>query len=181
MPQKDAFTIEYAGISNVLITKCLVSEAHDPNDHDSPPQSEVKALWDTGATGTVISKNLAEKLQLKPHGQAKSYHANGEYMTNIYYVNIVLPNSMGFAALRVTEGVLPDFDVLIGMDIITQGDFAISQSTGKTKFTFQMPSIHDFDFDKENHHTPAIAPKQPGRNDPCHCGSGKKFKNCHGK
>jgi uncharacterized protein len=23
------------------------------------------------------------------------------------------------------------------------------------------------------------APKL-GRNDPCHCGSGKKFKNCHG-
>ena len=36
---------------------------------------------------------------------------------------------------------------------------------------------------------PAAAPAQPfvrqepklGRNDPCHCGSGKKFKNCHGK
>jgi len=23
--------------------------------------------------------------------------------------------------------------------------------------------------------------KMPGRNDPCPCGSGKKFKNCHGK
>lgn len=23
--------------------------------------------------------------------------------------------------------------------------------------------------------------KLPGRNDPCPCGSGKKFKNCHGK
>jgi uncharacterized protein YecA (UPF0149 family) len=22
--------------------------------------------------------------------------------------------------------------------------------------------------------------KKPGRNDPCYCGSGKKFKNCHG-
>jgi SEC-C motif-containing protein len=25
------------------------------------------------------------------------------------------------------------------------------------------------------------AEKAPGRNDPCHCGSGKKFKKCHGK
>ena len=23
--------------------------------------------------------------------------------------------------------------------------------------------------------------KKVGRNDPCHCGSGKKFKKCHGK
>ena len=29
--------------------------------------------------------------------------------------------------------------------------------------------------------TPIIKDKLPGRNDPCPCGSGKKFKNCHGK
>ncbi|MCD8285412.1 MAG: SEC-C domain-containing protein, partial [Prevotellaceae bacterium] len=28
---------------------------------------------------------------------------------------------------------------------------------------------------------PAVAQKLPGRNDPCPCGSGKKFKNCHGR
>ena len=29
--------------------------------------------------------------------------------------------------------------------------------------------------------TPIVKEKMPGRNDPCPCGSGKKFKNCHGK
>ena len=29
--------------------------------------------------------------------------------------------------------------------------------------------------------TPYVADKMPGRNDPCPCGSGKKFKNCHGR
>ena len=29
--------------------------------------------------------------------------------------------------------------------------------------------------------TPIIKDKLPGRNDPCPCGSGKKFKNCHGR
>ena len=29
--------------------------------------------------------------------------------------------------------------------------------------------------------TPVIKDKLPGRNDPCPCGSGKKFKNCHGR
>jgi preprotein translocase subunit SecA len=27
---------------------------------------------------------------------------------------------------------------------------------------------------------PAVSEKTVGRNDPCPCGSGKKFKNCHG-
>ena len=33
----------------------------------------------------------------------------------------------------------------------------------------------------EENHTPLVKDKMPGRNDPCPCGSGKKFKNCHGK
>lgn len=41
---------------------------------------------------------------------------------------------------------------------------------------------HDGDHD---HDQPAEAPYRRetpklGRNDPCHCGSGKKFKKCHG-
>lgn len=31
------------------------------------------------------------------------------------------------------------------------------------------------------HKEPLVKDKLPGRNDPCPCGSGKKFKNCHGK
>ena len=33
----------------------------------------------------------------------------------------------------------------------------------------------------EENHTPLVKDKMPGRNDTCPCGSGKKFKNCHGK
>lgn len=28
--------------------------------------------------------------------------------------------------------------------------------------------------------TPPPAPREPGRNEPCHCGSGRKYKKCHG-
>lgn len=34
---------------------------------------------------------------------------------------------------------------------------------------------------RENKPEPFVAPKKIGRNDPCPCGSGKKYKNCHGK
>ena len=36
------------------------------------------------------------------------------------------------------------------------------------------------DADQVNH-TPYVAERMPRPNDPCPCGSGKKFKNCHGK
>lgn len=34
---------------------------------------------------------------------------------------------------------------------------------------------------QQRNHTPIIKEKMPRPNDPCPCGSGKKFKNCHGK
>jgi Preprotein translocase subunit SecA (ATPase, RNA helicase) len=33
----------------------------------------------------------------------------------------------------------------------------------------------------EQKHQPFVAEKKVGRNDPCPCGSGKKYKNCHGR
>ncbi len=34
---------------------------------------------------------------------------------------------------------------------------------------------------EQQQHTPIVKDKMPRRNDPCPCGSGKKFKDCHGK
>ena len=43
----------------------------------------------------------------------------------------------------------------------------------------------DCDHDHDHHHEPAspyrrVEPKL-GRNDPCFCGSGRKYKHCHGR
>jgi hypothetical protein len=40
-----------------------------------------------------------------------------------------------------------DFDVLVGMDIINQGDFAVPNFDRKTTFTFRVPSISETDFE----------------------------------
>lgn len=94
----------------------------------------------------------------------------------------MLPNGVGFHTMTVMEAVLKDCDVLIGMDIITRGDFAITHSDGNTTFSFQIPSVRKIDFEKDTTpKVPATAPKKVGRNDPCPCGSGKKYKHCCGK
>lgn len=59
---------------------------------------------------------------------------------------------------------------------------AITNFQGNTVMTFRVPSIQRLDFVAGiKSHTPIISNKIPGRNDPCSCGSGKKFKHCHGK
>jgi hypothetical protein len=87
-----------------------------------------------------------------------------------------------FYALKVTEGVLSGMDVLIGMDIISKGDFAVTTSLGETLFSFQIPSIYVIDFAKDSNKmsSPLYKENRLGRNEPCYCGSGKKYKHCCG-
>jgi predicted aspartyl protease len=178
-----AFTLEHVGLANQIKTECGICKSFNP-DLEKGPHPEIKgftALWDTGATGTVITKNVVDQLGLQPTGMVQVFHADGDTYVNTYLVNVLLPNSIGVHTLAVTEGKLTGMDVLIGMDIITQGDFSISNFEGKTVCTFQIPSTKKTDYVDENNkklHTPIIANKIPGRNDPCHCGSGKKYKNC---
>jgi uncharacterized protein YecA (UPF0149 family) len=46
------------------------------------------------------------------------------------------------------------------------------------------PHVHGPDCDHDHHHGAAepYVRDEPklGRNDPCHCGSGRKYKKCHG-
>jgi len=175
-----------------LKTPCTVFLPHRPETMTPEQLKSIKGvkcqcLWDTGASSSCISKRLAKDLGLIQTGVAKTFTAAGLSQTKTYVVNIGLPNHVQIPMVMVSEAELNGFDVLIGMDIITLGDFSITNVDGKTVFSFRVPSIETIDYvQQENEkvksaHTPFVAPKVPGRNDPCPCGSGKKFKNCHGK
>ena len=66
--------------------------------------------------------------------------------TDVYLVNIGLPNRVLVQDVRVSRLGFTGGDVLIGMDIINTGDFAITHPNGETKFTFQFPPQADIDF-----------------------------------
>jgi predicted aspartyl protease len=181
-----AFTRTFPAGTRDIKTECKLCPAFIMTDkgHDIPAHKEYMALWDTGACGTVITQRVVDDLKLIPTGKARVFHANGESIVNTYLVGIQLPNGVGMSKLLVSEGVLTGMDVLIGMDIIGQGDFSITSFNGQLKFSFQYPSTHDFDFERDLFnvaHKSAKAEKRPGRNEPCPCGSGLKYKNCHGK
>lgn len=195
MNNSRSFTSKIGGLARELKTPCHICEAFEPSSGKKhPPFTQVVGLWDTGASCSAISRRLVEAIGLQPSGFAQINHANGTSQVPTYLINILLPNNVGIPTLVVTEANLNgDFDILIGMDVISKGDFSISNFNGKTIFSFRIPSIQDTDFVEDSKtqppatlsmnlptNKPIIKEKKPGRNEPCHCGSGKKYKHCHG-
>ncbi len=84
-----------------------------------------------------------------------------------------------FATHRVSRAAVKGADVLIGMDIIGAGDFAVTNLNGKTTFSYRYPSMERIDFVKASAAITTVATGVE-RNQPCPCGSGKKFKKCCG-
>jgi uncharacterized protein YchJ len=185
-----AFSSTHGKLAHELVTNVEISQAFDPKGDTTnlPGGRSYRALWDTGATGSCITSKVAGELGLAVIGKSVCSHAQGSVVTSRYLVNIVLPNQVGVAEISATEAILDaGIDVLIGMDIITLGDFAISNRGGKTHFTFRTPSCERICFIEEGKRKqeasaaierPTVS--GPMRNSPCPCGSGKKFKRCCG-
>jgi hypothetical protein len=129
-----------------------------PQTQPMPPNTVIKefnGIWDTGATGSVITANVVTALGLIPTGQKQVYTAKGPQYTNTYLVNIALPMGVMVPNIAVTEGNLHEVDVLIGMDIITLGDFSITNKDGNTVMSFRVPSTveHDYVPEANNHNS----------------------------
>lgn len=143
------------------------------------------AVWDTGATGTTITRDLAQRLQLDEIGEVEIHGVTGSEICRRFLVSLHLPNRVIIPELEVTD-CAGDIgcEVLIGMDVISLGDFAVSNFLGGTTFTFRIPSVERIDFTKQLASDAIggrfITPPKLKRNDPCPCGSGKKYKKCCG-
>ncbi len=136
------FIINYNHLTLDIISDCKLSIPFNPRKGGKAPPIflDVKALWDTGATGCVITKKIAKKMSLKPVGKSEVRHAGGKSYENVYLISVLLPNGKGSPMVKVTE--CPDvegrFDFIIGMNVIALGDFCIQNISGKSKFTFKM-------------------------------------------
>lgn len=98
------------------------------------------SLWDTGATNTSVSKRLVAQLKLIPIDKKPVCCAGKTYDSGVYKIDLFLPNMVRINNVNVTE--FEDngrFDVLVGMDVIVQGDFSITNCNKKTLCSFRMP------------------------------------------
>ena len=99
----------------------------------------VRALWDTGANASVISKSVARNLRLEVKGCVKLRFANGAEKSNVYKIDLGLSKEIVFEEIFVREcNDGGNFEMLIGMDIISRGDFRILNRSGKTVFEFEI-------------------------------------------
>lgn len=180
----NAITHSSRTIENVIKTSVRVSNPLGNCEINS------LAIWDTGATNSVITKSAARALGLVPLSMTTVVGVHGSKIVNVYLVKITLNNENITITTEVTEceelSSTHDTAMLIGMNIINKGDFHISNFGGKTVMTFRVPSLETTDFVKEiDLHNKYLkihqANQQHGNADKCGCGSGKQYKNCHGK
>ena len=147
-----AFTTYANRILRVLKNDCRVSAFWDPSAGTPEPTLTVfPAIWDTGATNCVISQRVVDALQLVPVSYTTVRHAQGlKENVPVFLVNIILPNNLRITGVEANLGQFDrDSDLLIGMDIIGLGDFAVTRPDDKTKFTFRYPATANIDFYSE--------------------------------
>lgn len=140
-----AFTEKYPNFNGRIITKATIG-------FDDDKTIEVNAQWDCGATTSSISKELALELGLKPIRQSKTETTSDSMLSNIYDIGIFIPNSDIAVMVEACETpIIHKFgiDILIGMDVIKHGDFAISTYDGVTCFSFRYPSQGLIDFKEQ--------------------------------
>jgi hypothetical protein len=150
-PKFQAFTLtSNAGCLQDLKTPCRISAAFDPAT--TPPGSQPAAInfvaiWDTGASACVVTQKVVDACQLQPYTMKKMQGAYGGFADRpAYLINLHLPNGVELPNITATWGEFAGPDMLIGMDIITKGDFAITHEMGKTIFSFRIPSLHTIDY-----------------------------------
>lgn len=184
MGRVDALTTRGSGIQNCIKTPAVVTNLQ------TRKESNTLAIWDTGATNSVITKAKAAELGLIPVSKTQVRGVGGTYLANIYQVIIKLNNQSIRISCLVTEceelSNVDDTGLLIGMDIIALGDFVITNHKRKTTMTFRVPSLQEIDYVNEIEEHKKIDKihqfnVKKGLPDKCGCGSGKLYKNCHGQ
>lgn len=140
--ETQSFVVRYPGYVDEITTDCLVIKATSGmlKDSEEIVGFPFKALWDTGATNSMITTSVVERLGLKTVTYAKVYHAGGDSEEPVFLAYIQLPNDILIGPLQVIEGELEGVDVLIGMDIIGNGDFVITNNEGHTTVSYSTPS-----------------------------------------
>ena len=135
-----AFTVAFEGLSRQLRSDVWVISGGK--------ETRTVAVWDTGATRTCISSEVAQALGLVPTGKMMIRTPSGSDSVNMHLVGLGLPNKVKVEDVPVCETMIGEqgIGVLVGMDIIALGDFAVTNKNGRTCFSFRMPSMKKIDF-----------------------------------
>jgi len=137
-----AFFTAYTGITNKLTTRAGIRPVYTDGAARRGGLSAVKALWDTGATMTCIKPALRERLKMRllESGGTEIAGIGGRTAAGATVVNLLVVPGLEIKNCPVYVIDFPgDAELLIGMNIISKGDFAVCNAGGATSFSFAVP------------------------------------------
>ncbi|MDR0908767.1 MAG: retropepsin-like domain-containing protein [Spirochaetaceae bacterium] len=141
MTEINTIVLRYPTKPLAIISDVAVKEAIDYSQPDLPRQSfDVRALWDTGAQICAISKPLVESMGLQQAGTIDAGGFGGDTRdTPFYRIDLTLNDDRHFYGIVVIEYAgKPTHDIIIGLNVITAGDFSLFREGSGTRFTFTM-------------------------------------------
>jgi len=128
----------------------------NPKKGDQLRIRRVPALWDTGATHSLIVPSVVKECKLEQHSFTNSSGIEGKITRRPSYpADLFLPSNVIVGEVELTElerddQLGNDIQMLIGMDVISLGDFALSYENGNTVFSFRVPGRKVIDFVEES-------------------------------
>jgi len=140
MVKHATLTYTHIGLVDAILTPVdLYSDVYD-----EVTSYLTNALWDTGAMLSVISPEVAEKLKLDIVDSIQITGINGESLAEVAIISIKFPNGAVIKDVRVAIcDMSPENEIIIGMDVITQMDIAITNGGGQTQFSFAVPPFEN--------------------------------------
>lgn len=144
-----AFTLKSNTILQLLTTDIIIEPSVKEYAQNINCSKIRCGLWDTGASKSAVSLKVVKELGLLSVGEETISTSNGVNTFNNYLIDVTLPNNIKITNVFVTGSDFEDVDMLIGMDIISLGDFSITNVNNATTFTFRIPSVTEIDYVKE--------------------------------
>lgn len=129
------FSISLGSLADEIVTECEFVSLDQKRRVKA-----LRAMWDTGSNATIISTRLVSELRPDHFGQGGMTGIGGQSEGNTYLMHVSLPTGDIITYQEVYEANLGDYDAIIGMDIITRGNFHLDCCQGKTLFSFELPN-----------------------------------------
>jgi hypothetical protein len=111
------------------------------------------ALWDTGAMMSAITPEIRDKLKAITINRKKIAGIHTAQEVDVVVITLELPNHVVKKSIEVAVcNITSNSEMIIGMDIISLGDFALSNGNNQTLFSFAVPPFREkIDFSKRQY------------------------------
>ncbi len=128
----------FPSIQSRILVDCVVGIPDNVNPIHSSSSVICHALIDTGAMISAISNRIVSYMNLPVSGSQEIIAANNHHdVVDSYIVNLGLNSEVYFPLVQVSCLDMDEYDIIIGMDLLNQGDLIISNVDGRTVFIFE--------------------------------------------